>query len=101
MECLRNAHIHSADGWWDALDPVIARYTDRIKAGRFFRADAAYEIPANYERLEGEGYFYTIRMKKNAVIECCLTNRLTCPVAQPSKAKVKQFYEKFQYQARS
>ena len=36
---------------------------------RFFRADAAYAIPALYERLEDAGYFYAIRMKKNAVLE--------------------------------
>jgi hypothetical protein len=43
---LRNGNVHSADGWRDVLDPVIARYAGRDLGGRFFRADAAYAIPA-------------------------------------------------------
>ena len=54
---LRNGNVHSADGWRDVLDPVIARYADRDLGGRFFRADAVYAIPAIYERLEEAGYF--------------------------------------------
>ncbi|MDF3635689.1 IS1380-like element IS1247 family transposase, partial [Enterobacter cloacae] len=49
---LRHGNVHSADGWRDVLDPVIARYAERDLGGRFFRADAAYAIPAIYERLE-------------------------------------------------
>ena len=68
---------------------------------RFFRADAAYAIPALYERLEDAGYFYAIRMKKNAVLE-----GLHRPPVDPArgaalKTKVKRFYEDFQYQAAS
>ena len=98
---LRNGNVHSADGWRDVLDPVIARYAGRNLGGRFFRADAAYAIPALYERLEEAGYFYAIRMKKNAVLEGCIAHRLTRPVGRPSKTKVKRFYEDFQYQAAS
>jgi hypothetical protein len=83
------------------LDPVIARYAGRDLGGRFFRADAAYAIPALYERLEEAGYFYAIRMKKNAVLEGCIAHRLTHPVGRSSKTKVKRFYEDFQYQAQS
>ena len=68
---------------------------------RFFRADAAYAIPALYERLEEAGYFYAIRMKKNVVLEGCIAHRLTRPVGRPSKTKVKRFYADFQYQAQS
>lgn len=87
---LRNGNVHSADGWWDVLDPVIARYAERDIL-RFFRADAAYAIPALYERLEEASYFYAIRMKKNAVLEGCIAHRLTRPVGRPSKTKVKRF----------
>jgi len=97
---LRNGNVHSADGWKDVLDPVIARYAKR-DIMRFFRADAAYAIPALYERLEEAGYLYAIRMKKNAVLEGCIAHRLTRPVGRPSKTKVKRFYEDFQYQAAS
>ena len=98
---LRNGNVHSADGWKDVLDPVIARYAGRNLGGRFFRADAAYAIPALYERLEEAGYFYAIRLKKNAVLEGCIARRLTRPVGRPSKTKVKRFYEEFEYQAAS
>ena len=97
---LRNGNVHSAEGWRDVLDPVIARYATRDIL-RFFRADAAYAIPALYERLEETGYFYAIRMKKNAVLEGHIAHRLTRPVGRPSKTKVKRFYEEFQYQAQS
>jgi hypothetical protein len=42
---LRNGNVHSADGWKDVLDPVIARYAERDLL-RFFRAYAAYAMPA-------------------------------------------------------
>ena len=42
---LRHGNVHSADGWKEVLDPVIARYAKRDIL-RFFRADAAYAIPA-------------------------------------------------------
>ena len=67
----------------------------------FFRADAAYVIPAHFERLKETGYFYAIRMKKNAVLECRIAHRLTRLVGRPSKTKLKRFYEEFQYQAQS
>src|SRR3546814_12213455 len=57
---LRNGNVHSADGWRDVLDPVIARYAGRDLGGRFFRADAAYAIPAIYMRLEEARFFYAI-----------------------------------------
>lgn len=37
---LRHGNVHSADGWRDVLDPVIARYAER-NIMRFIRADAA------------------------------------------------------------
>jgi hypothetical protein len=59
---LRNGNVHSADGWRDVLDPVIARYAKRdIK--RFFRADAAYAIPAICARLEEAGQVCPSRWK--------------------------------------
>ena len=65
---LRNGKVHSADGWRDVLDPVIARNAGRDLGGRFFRADAAYAIRALYEQLEETGYFYVIRLPANNVL---------------------------------
>ena len=97
---LRNGNVHSADGWKDVLDPVIARYATRDIL-RFFRADAAYATPELYERLEEAGYFYAIRLPTNAVLREKISHQLTRPVGRPPKTKVKRFYEDFEYQAQS
>ena len=85
----------------DVLDPVIARYAERDLGGRFFRADAAYAIPAIYERLEEARFFYAIRLPANAVLKDKIAHRLTRPVGRPSLTKVKRFFEEFEYQAAS
>jgi hypothetical protein len=69
--------------------------------GRFFRADAAYAIPALYERV-GRGRLF-LRHPVCLPTPCSgrqkIAHRLTRPVGRPSKTKVKRFYEEFQYQA--
>ena len=97
---LRHGNVHSADGWRDILDPVIARYSKRDIL-RFYRADAAYAMPAIYERLEEARYFYAIRLPANNVLREMIAHRLTRPVGRPSQTKVKRFFEDFQYQAAS
>jgi hypothetical protein len=97
---LRHGNVHSADGWRDVLDPVIARYAER-DIMRFFRADAAYAMPALYERLEEARFFYAIRLPANNVLREKIAHRLTRPVGRPSQTKVKRFYEDFEYQAAS
>ena len=97
---LRNGNVHSADGWRGVLDPVIARNAKRDIL-RFFRADAAYAIPAIYARLEETGYFYAIRLPANNVLREKIAHRLTRPVGRPSQTKVKRFFEDFEYQAQS
>ncbi|MCB1602644.1 MAG: IS1380 family transposase [Xanthomonadales bacterium] len=97
---LRHGNVHSADGWREVLDPVIARYARRDLM-RFFRADAAYACPAIYARLEETGYFYAIRLPANAVLRSRIAHRLTRPVGRPSPTKVKRFHEDFAYQAQS
>jgi hypothetical protein len=37
---LRSGNVRSADDWRSVLEPVIARYRDKVKR-RFFRGDAA------------------------------------------------------------
>ncbi len=41
---LRPGNVHSADGWKDLLEPVVARYRGKFKR-RYFRADAAFANP--------------------------------------------------------
>jgi hypothetical protein len=97
---LRNGNVHSADGWRDVLDPVIARYAKRDIL-RFFRADAACAIPTIYARLEDTGYFYAIRLPANNVLREKIAHRLNRPVGRPSQTKVKRVFEDFGYQAAS
>ena len=53
---LRSGNVHSADGWRDVLEPVIARYRGTVKR-RYFRGDAAFANPEIYEFLEAECVF--------------------------------------------
>ena len=97
---LRHGNVHSADGWPEVLDPVIARFAKR-DIMRFFRADAAYAIPAIYARLEVAGYSCAIRLPTNAVLREKIAHRMTRPVGRPSPTKVKRLCEDFEYQAQS
>ncbi len=47
---LRPGNVHSAHGWRDVLEPVVARYWDR-KLRCYFRGDAAFASPDLYEFL--------------------------------------------------
>ena len=53
---LRSDNVHSADGWRDVLEPVVARYRGGVIKRRFFRGDAASALPDLYDFLEAEGY---------------------------------------------
>jgi hypothetical protein len=79
------------------LKPVMARYADRHLM-RFFQADAAFAIPDLYETLESEGYFYTIRLRANRVLQGRIAHLLKRPVGRPPKG-VKRIYGDFDYQA--
>lgn len=41
---LRPGNVHSADGWKDLLEPVVARYR-QCELRRYFSADAACASP--------------------------------------------------------
>ena len=79
---LRPGNVHSADGWQNVLEPVVARY--RRKLSRlYFRADAAFANPEVYEYLEGEGIKYAIRLPANRVLQERISYLLTRPVGRP------------------
>ena len=96
---LRPGNVHSAHGWRDVLEPVVARYRDR-KLRRYFRGDAAFASPDIYEYLEAEGYTYVIRLKANAVLHESIAHLLTRPVGRPPN-HVRRYYASFSYQAGS
>ena len=63
---LHSGNVHSADGWRDVLEPVVARYSGDAIKPRFFRGDAAFALPDLYDFLEAEGYNYAIRCSPSA-----------------------------------
>src|SRR5215213_4482020 len=79
---LRPGNVHSAEGWREVLEPVVARYRTTLKR-RYFRADAAFASPEVYEFLEAEGYGYVIRLPANAVLQRRIAHLLTRPVGRP------------------
>ena len=44
---LRPGNVHSADGWREVLEPVVARHRER-NLRRYFRGDAAFASPDLY-----------------------------------------------------
>jgi hypothetical protein len=96
---LRPGNVHSAEGWREVLEPVVARYRDKLKR-RYFRADAAFASPEVYEFLEAEGYGYAIRLPANAVLQRRIAHLLTRPVGRPPH-EVRRFYASFRYRAQT
>jgi len=96
---LRAGHVHSAEGWRGALEPVVERYRGR-DITRHFRGDAAFASPEVYEFLEAEGFSYAIRLPANAKLQEAISHLLTRPVGRPP-FKPQVFYASFRYQAGS
>jgi DDE family transposase len=96
---LRSGNAHSAEGWREVLEPVVARYRTTMKR-RYFRADAAFASPEVYELLEAEDYGYVIRLPANAVLQRRIAHLLTRPVGRPPH-EVRRVYASFRYQAQT
>jgi hypothetical protein len=96
---LRPGNVHSADGWCEVLEPVVARYRHKMKR-RYFRGDAAFAMPDLYEFLEAEGYKYTIRLPANAVLQESIAWLLRRPVGRPPH-EVRRYHASFSYRAGS
>lgn len=96
---LRPGNVHSAYGWREVLEPVVARYRGR-KLRRYFRADAAFAGPEVYEFLEAEGFKYTIRLPANPVLQQSIGWLLKRPVGRPPH-EVRRTYASFRYRAKS
>src|SRR3712207_736445 len=50
---LRSGNAHSAEGWREVLEPVVARHRTTMKR-RYFRADAGFASPRSEERRVGK-----------------------------------------------
>src|SRR4030081_3442752 len=96
---LRPGNVHSAAGWRDVLEPVVARYRGTVKH-LYFRGDAAFANPEIYEFLEAEGYGYAIRLPTNRVGQEKIGFLLSRPVGRPP-LEVRRYYASFTYRAQS
>jgi hypothetical protein len=96
---LRPGNVHSAEGWREVLEPVVARYRGKVKR-RYFRADAAFASPEVYSFLEAESFRYAIRLPANAVLQRRIAHQLKRPVGRPPH-QVRRFYASFRYRAAS
>jgi len=96
---LRSGNVHSAHGWKELVEPVVARYRGKFKR-RYFRADAAFANPEVYEFLEAEGFKYAIRLPANQILQEKIRYLLKRPVGRPP-IEVRRYYASFSYQAQS
>ena len=96
---LRPGNVHSADGWREVLEPVVARYRER-NLRRYLRGDAAFASPDLYEFLEAEGFLYAIRLPKNQILQESIAHLLTRSTGRPPN-HVRRYYASFSYQAGS
>ena len=96
---MRPGNVHSADGWREVLEPVVARYRNKMWR-RFFCGDAGYANPDIYEFLEADGYSYTVRLPVNSVLQKRIALLLKRPVGRPPH-EVRRYYASFSYQAGS
>jgi hypothetical protein len=96
---LRPGNVHSANGWRDVLEPVVARYRDKVSR-IYFRADAAFANPEVYAFLEAAQIKYAIRLPANQVLQARIAFLLKRPVGRPAN-DVRRHYANFRYQAGS
>ena len=71
---LRPGNVHSADGWREVVEPILARY-EQTGMWRYFRAEAASAKPDVYEYLEERGILYAIRLP---AMTCCNERSSIC-----------------------
>jgi hypothetical protein len=96
---LRCGNVHSADGWRALLEPVIARYRDRVER-LYFRGGAAFANPEMYEFLEVERAGYTIHLPANSILQRRIGYLLKRPVGRPPH-EVRRYFVSFSYRAQS
>jgi len=96
---LRPGNVHSADDWEELLLPEIERQ-QQLGKEVVFRADAAFAKPEIYEKSEGRGVKYAIRIPANDSLEREIAELLTRPVGRASHKPVVR-YKSFLYQSAS
>ena len=97
---LRPGNVHSADGIFDLLDPIVQRYRPRFTLF-WLRGDAAFAMPELYEYCERQRVTYFIRLPANQVLNRAIESHLTRPVGRPPKSGIQVKLVDFRYQAQT
>jgi len=96
---LRPDNVHSAHEWRDVLEPVVARYRDKLLR-RHFRGDAAIPLPGISDFLESEGFTYAIRLPANKMPQDSIAHLLKHPIGR-LPTDVRRYHANFSCQAAS
>jgi hypothetical protein len=96
---LRPGNVHSADGWKNVLEPVVACSRGKVSQ-LYFRADAAFANPDVYEFLEAESYKYAIRLPADRVLQQRMDYLLNRPAGRPPIG-VRRYHASLGYRAQS
>jgi hypothetical protein len=97
---LRPGNVHSAEGWDEALLPIIGRYRRRGQAVVWSGRTQRSPCQRSTRRWERRGVRDTIRLPANDILERQIEDLLTRPRGRPSYAPLVQ-YRRFQSQAAS
>ena len=95
---LRPGNVHSADGWKEMLEPIVARY-EKKTVRKYFRGDAAFAKPDVYEYLEEKGFLYAIRLPANEVLQAEIRTP-AYPACGPSAPKAYRLVCRFPISSR-
>ena len=88
---LRPGNVHSADGWKELLEPIVARYENK-EVRKYFRGDAAFAKPDIYEYLEEKDFLYAIRLPANQVLQAEIEPLPTRPVGRPPRKPIVRWF---------
>jgi hypothetical protein len=96
---LRPGNVHSAQGWREVREPIVARYKG---AGvcPYFRADAAFAGPEIDDDLEAHGLLSAMRLPSDPILQKAIDPLLTRPVGRPPQQSIVWDHD-FRYQAAS
>ena len=95
---LRPGNVHSADGWRDVLEPVVARYRDR-KPPPLLPRRRRLRLTGHLRVSGSRGL--QVRdppAKANPILQQSIAHLLTRPVGRPPN-HVRRYYASFSYQA--
>jgi len=97
---LRPGNVHSAEGIFDLLGPIVQRYRPRFTLF-WLRGDAGFAMPELYEYCERERVTYFIRLPANQVLYRAIESQLTRPVGRTPKSGIRVKLIDLRYQAQT